>query len=395
MSAVVLATSSAAFEQKVRRAFGSEMSGSLNRQFSDDMLKEPMVAAKQLAIGGPDIIAIGPHVPVDPALDIASAIEDEHPEIGIILIADVTPDLWEKALRSGVGGVLAPDAKDEQIMETFGHVLQTAKRRRRNLAAEAGVPESAGRVITVVAPKGGVGKTALATNLAVTLAARSEGRVALLDLDLQFGDVGSSLGLEPETTIADLARVPGGVSATSLKVFMTRRDDNLYALCAPISPAAEVPDTLVDKTIRLLTDDFEMIVIDTSAGLSEATLTAIDLSTDLVFLCDLSASALRALRKVIDTLDSLGVTRPNRYFVVNRADSNVGITPTDAEAIVGMKVDREIPSSEIVPRSMNYGNPVVEEAPNSAVALGFHSIAGLFVDLAADRKKRFRFGRSR
>ncbi len=395
MSSVVLSTSSAAFEQKVRRSLGDELNGSLQRRHSEEMFVDPLSAAKQLTADAPDIIVIGPHVPVDLALEVTKAIAEERPEIGVVLVAEATPDLWERALHSGIGDVLVPDASDEQIRLAFGRILETAERRRRNLVVEAGLPDSAGRVITMVAPKGGVGKTALATNLAVTLAATGQGRVALVDLDLQFGDVGSSLGMEPSNTIADLAKVPGGVTATSLKVFMTPRDERLFALCAPISPAEDVPDAVVDKVIRLLADDFEMVVIDTSAGLSEATLSAIDLSTDLIFLCDLSGSALRALRKVIDALDSIGVKEPTRHFVLNRADTNVGISPADASAIVGMKVDAEIPSSQIVPRAMNYGSPVVEESPNSAVAVGFENVAGIFIDIHANRKRRFSFGRSR
>ena len=395
MNSIVLATSSAAFEQKVRRAFSFEVDGSLQRQYSDGLFSDPLVAAKQLTVDGPDIIAIGPNVPVDLALEVAEAIEDGHPEIGVILIVETTPDLWERALHSGVRDVLLPDASDEQIRSTFTRVLESAERRRRNLVVEVGLPDSAGKVITVVAPKGGVGKTALTTNVAVAIAAAGAGRVALVDLDLQFGDVGTSLGLEPENTIADLARIPGGVTATSLKVFMARRNDNLFALCAPLTPAEEVPEGVVDKAIRLLAEDFDFVVVDTSAGISEPTLSAIDLSTDLVFVCDLSASALRGLRKVIDALDSLGVKEPTRYFVLNRADSKVGISPADASAIVGMKIDVEIPISETVPRSMNFGIPIVEEAPRSAVAMGFESVAGFFVDIDGDQRRKFTFGRSR
>jgi pilus assembly protein CpaE len=276
MSSLVLATSSAAFEQKVRRAFGTELNGSVDRRHTEGMFDDSLIAARVLTADSPDVIAIGPNVPVDLALKLATAIEDERPEIGVILIADPSPDLWERALHAGVRDVLVTDAKDEQIRSTFGRVIETAGRRRRNLAVEAGIPDATGRVITVVAPKGGVGKTALTTNVAVALAANGAGRVALVDFDLQFGDVGTSLGLEPENTIADLARIPGGVTSTSLKVFMTPRDGNLYALCAPLSPADEIPEAIVDRTIRLLAEDFDQVIIDTSAGLSEATLSAID-----------------------------------------------------------------------------------------------------------------------
>ncbi|MCL1594193.1 MAG: AAA family ATPase [Actinomycetia bacterium] len=395
MSSIVLATSSAAFEQKVRRAFGNEVNGSLQRRHSEGMFEDSPMAAKILVAEGPDVISIGPNVPVDLALDITREIEVERPEIGVILIAEPSPDLWERALHAGARDVLDPTATDEQIRTAFTRIIETADRRRRNLAVDAGVPDSVGRVITVVSPKGGVGKTTLATNVAVAIAANSVGRVALVDLDLQFGDVGNSLGLDPENTIADLAKIPGGVTATSLKVFMTRRDENLYALCAPMSPAEEVPEAIVARTIRILADDFEQVIVDTSAGLSEATLSAIDLSTDLVFLCDLSASALRGLRKVIDVLEDLGVSGANRYFVLNRADSRAGISVADAAAIVGMNVDVEIPASEAVARAMNFGHPVVEESPRSTASIGFESVAELFVDTGIQRKRRFSFGRDR
>jgi pilus assembly protein CpaE len=395
MSSIVLATSSAAFEQKVRRALGFDVDRSVERRHSENMFVDPLVAAKQLTVGTPDIIAIGPNVDVEVALDITMAIEVERPEIDVILIADSAPNLWKRAMHAGVSDVLRPDANDEQIRTSFNRVIETAERRRRNLVVEAGVPDFAGRVVTVISPKGGVGKTAVTTNLAVALALGESGRVVLLDLDLQFGDVSTALGIEPENTIADLARIPGGVTPTSLKVFMTRRTENLYVLCAPASPADEVSEAVVNRVIRLLADEFDSVVIDTAAGLQEATLTAIDLSTDLVLLCDLSASALRGLRKVVDALDNLGITEPTRHFVLNKANDKVGITPDDAAAIVGMKVDIEIPSSQTVPLSMNYGNLVLEEAPDSAVAQGFRSVAGLFVDMGADRKKRFTFGRSR
>ena len=395
MSFIVLATSSAAFEQKVRRALGFDADRVVERRHSENMFVDPLAATKQLTAGNPEIIVIGPNVPVDTAFEITEAIEVERPEIDVILIADTAPNLWKRSLHAGISDVLRPDANDEQVRQSFSRVLDTAERRRRNLVVEAGVPDFAGRVITVISPKGGVGKTALTTNLAVSLASGDAGRVALLDLDLQFGDVSTSLGLEPENTIADLARIPGGVTPTSLKVFMTRCTDDLYALCAPMSPAEEVSDAVVNRVIRLLADEFEHVVIDTAAGLQEATLTAIDLSTDLVLLCDLSASALRGLRKVVDALDNLGITEPNRHFVLNKANDKVGITPDDAAAIVGMRVEAEIPSSQAVPLAMNYGNIVVEEFPESAVAQGFRSVAGFFVDLDTAPKKRFSFGRPR
>ncbi len=380
MSTVLLATSSLAFEQRTRRALGST-NGDLSRYDSEVMYLDALAAAKDMASRNPHVILIGPNVAVDAALGVAQALDEEHPEIEVVLIADPTPDLWQAALRSGVRDVLTPEAGDDEIRQVIDRVTEAAQRRLHNLVADSGVDTKKAKVICVVAPKGGTGKTAFTTNLSVALAALAEDKVALIDLDLQFGDVQSGLGLEPEHTIGDLAKVQGGVTATALKVFMTPRGDKLHVLCAPDTPAEgeEVRDITVEKVLRLLKDDFSHIVVDTSAGLTEATLAAMEYATDFVFMCDLSVSSLQSLRKVIDAIDMLGFDQPRRHFVVNRSDAKVGITPAEAAELVGLEIDVEVPYSRAVALSMNHGQPVVEAAPKSPAARSYVSAAQLFL----------------
>lgn len=380
MSGVLLATSSLAFEQRTRRALGSA-NGELTRYDSEVMYLDALAAAKDMAGRSPSVILIGPNVAVDAALGLAQALDEEHPEIEVVLIADPTPDLWQSALRSGVRDVLTPEATDDEIRVVVDRITEAAQRRLHNLGADSVDKAKKAKVICVVAPKGGTGKTAFTTNLAVSLGAHAEGKVALIDLDLQFGDVQSGLGLEPEHTIGDLAKVQGGITATALKVFMTPRGEKLHVLCAPDTPAEgeEVRDTTVERVLRLLSDDFSHIVVDTSAGLTEATLAAMEYATDFVFMCDLSVSSLESLRKVVDAIDMLGFDQPTRHFVVNRSDAKIGITPTEASELVGLPVDIEIPYSRAVALSMNHGQPVVEAAPKSPAAKSYVRAAQLFL----------------
>jgi pilus assembly protein CpaE len=102
------------------------------------------------------------------------------------------------------------------------------------------------------------------------------------------------------------------------------------------------------------------------------------MSTDLLFVCDLSAAALRGMRKVIDALDRLGMDQQRRHFVLNRADSKVGIEAAEAETVVGLPIAASIPSDRAVPVSMNQGVPVVQSAPRSPVSKGFLGAATLF-----------------
>jgi pilus assembly protein CpaE len=389
MSKIVLATSNAGYEQRVRRAvFGGESNGTLRRWHDDIMLTNPSRAVKEMAAEGADVVGIGPNVDVRLALDFARAFEVDHPEIPVIVIAEPIKGIWQKALRAGVLDVLTTEATDEEIAAVFHRALETSKRRRSNLLDEIGESGPSGRVITLIAPKGGSGKTALATNMALGLS-RGDEKVVLIDLDLQFGDVAGSLSAHPKHTIGDLVTIPGRLTATTLKVFLTPQNENLFLLCAPDSPAEgeEVDDVIIEQVVRLLSEEFPYVVIDTSAGLSEATLTAIELSTDLVLVCDLSVAAVRAMRKVIDALDRLGIDQPRRHFVLNRADSRVGIEVKDAAAVVGLPVAATIPSARAVPLSMNQGVALVESSPRSPVGKSFLAAARLFSEAPAKRSR--------
>ena len=388
MSNIVLATSSAAFEQRVRRALAGDVGGTLRRWHDEIMLTNPSRAVKELAAEGAEVVGIGPNVDVQLALELARAFDVDHPEVPVIVITEPTRGFWQKALRAGVHDVLTTEAPDDEIRRVFHRAVETSRRRRANLLDEIGDPKDSGRVITLVAPKGGSGKTALATNLAKGLSYGDE-PVVLVDLDLQFGDVAGCLNLRPENTIGDVASAPGQLTATTLKVFLTPTDSNLFVLCAPDSPAEgeEVDEQTVEKVTRLLAEEFPYVVNDTSAGLTEATLAAMELSTDLLFVCDLSAAALRGMRKVMDALDRLGMDKQQRHFVLNRADSRVGIEASEAEAVVGLPIAASIPSDRSVPLSMNQGIPVVESAPRSPVSKSFLGTATLFSESPAKRSR--------
>jgi pilus assembly protein CpaE len=335
---------------------------------------------KELMDFEPDIVAIGPNGELNSALELCWAFQNFHPEVETVIVTEPNANVWRKALRSGAADVLNPKAESEEVIELFERLLETSTRRRLNLTQGLTEGSTSGRIITVVAPKGGTGKTALATNLAVGLAAAGTQRVVLVDLDLQFGDVADALQLRPESTIADLNGSAGGVSSTSLKALLVKRGENLFALPAPANPADwdDITAGEVEEILLVLAAEFDVVVVDTSAGIAEATLSAVETSTDLLLVCDLSVSSVRGLRKLIDTLDRLEIIKPKRHFILNRADSRVGVTVDDASAVVGMPVAVAIPSARDVPLSMNQGVPVIEAAPRTQVARRYVEAAALF-----------------
>jgi len=255
-------------------------------------------------------------------------------------------------------------------------------------------PVRNGKVIVVVSPKGGSGKTAVATNLSAALAMRFPGRVAALDLDVQFGDMCTSMGLHPEHNLAEVA-TSATVDATTVKLFLTPYEPGLFVLCGARTPAEAdvVTHEHVTEVIPLLAQGFEYVVVDTPAGLDDRTLAALECATDLLLVSSLDVTSIRSLRKAVEAMDALGVTK-QRHFVLNRADAKVGINPVDAAEAVGWPIEAWIPSAREIPFSMNVGTPVVKLNPRSAVAKQMELLTNLFAPVTDTHRRRWwRFGR--
>lgn len=390
---ILLATPYAGYEQRVRQAFDASLNGQLRRLDADVAQASPADVVRQLSALSPDVVAIGPGLDMDRALELAQQLERERPEISVLLISEPSSELWERAVRSGIRDVLDPEAMDADIRGAFDRALDVSDRRRRNLVGEPAGAGPKGRIITVLSPKGGSGKTTVASNLAVNLAGAGHDQVAIVDLDTQFGDVATALRLLPEHTLADAARAQAHPDAMVLKTYLTSHPSGLWALCGPDSPAEgeEISPELAKAVVQGLSDEFGHVVVDTSAGLTEHTLSVLEVSTDLLLVCAMDVPSVRSLRKLVDALELLGMTHQRRHFLINRADSKVGLDSKDVEATVGLPVDAAIPSSRLVPLSMNQGTPIVESQPRSPVARQFTALAQRFVDQPASTSPSGRF----
>lgn len=244
------------------------------------------------------------------------------------------------------------------------------------------------KVIVVVSPKGGAGKTAVSSNLSVALAQRHPGRVVAVDLDVQFGDLGLALSLSPERTLAQLAR-SSQIDATTLKLHLTPTTDGLFVLAGANDPvdADSIGHAHVSQVLPMLAENFDFVVVDTAAGLDELTLAALECATDLLLVSSLDVTSIRSLRNALDAFDHIGISA-ERTLLLNRADSKVGLNPSDAEDVMGMKIACSIPSSREIPLSLNLGTPVVISEPKSAVAKQLQQLALLFAPSSAEPTRK-------
>lgn len=249
-------------------------------------------------------------------------------------------------------------------------------------------PSRQTKVIVVMSPKGGSGKTAVSSNLAVALAQRHPGRVVAVDLDVQFGDLTTALSLTPEHTLAQLARTTE-IDATTVKLFLTLYYNGLYVLAGANDPvdADSISHAHVSQVLPLLAQNFDYVIVDTPAGLDERTLAAIECATDLLLVSSLDVTSIRSLRKALDALDHIGV-KAERQLVLNRADAKVGLNPSDAEEAIGMKIACSISSSREIPLSLNLGTPVVISEPKSAVAKQLQQLSLAFAPIVAAKTRK-------
>jgi pilus assembly protein CpaE len=365
----------------------------------------PDEAMAAVAAEGGAILAalVGPTLSDGDALALAGRLQQGAPDVSVLLIRrEETGELLRQALRVGVKDVLAATSDGPAVRAAAARALEVARTLRGRLTGGVptgpGVGPGPGRVVTVFSSKGGCGKTFLSANLAVALAATGA-EVALVDLDLHFGDVAIMLRLFPSHTIHDAARSPG-LDTISLKSFLTRHESGIWALVAPTEPTAAdgIDPAPIAAILKLLRDAFAYVVIDTPAAFSEPVLAAFDESDWVVMLATLDVPSIKNLRLTLQTMELLHFPRSRIRVVVNRADSKVGLRLPDVEKLLGAPVDLTIPSSRSVPLSVNKGHPIVLEEPKGPVADAVRRVAGQLAGPGAParrpRQRRSLFARS-
>lgn len=392
---IILASPDPSFEGLIG-GLGPRFAEPLSRRWNDDWLDaSPIDVVKVVTTGNPDVVMIGPDVDEAIALAWTRSMNAERPDVACILVGNVRPDFVMDAMRAGARDVLADDATDTEVAEALDRAMGTASRIRETLNEK---DEKRSRVLCVLSPKGGSGKTTVATNLAYGLARRQDGNTALVDLDIQFGDVSHALQLHPERTIGDAAlSSQGGLDLTTLKVFLTPHDSGLYVLCSPDSliQAEEVSSQHVKKVLSLLSDLFGYVVIDTGAGIDEHALMAMEFATDLILVAACDTASVRAARREIEALDLIGMTTQRRHLVLNRVDNRVGLEPEDVEATLGMDAIAKIPASRGVMQSTNTGQPLLSDEAKDAAMRPMWELVDFFLPDKSDDHERsgWRWGR--
>jgi pilus assembly protein CpaE len=312
----------------------------------------------------------------DRALYFIDGAVKQQPDRPIVVLATGSPNGFvRRVFESGADDILTLPESAERI----AFALEKALARRKGAALASG--GALAPMICVLGPKGGTGKTLISSNLTVALA--SEGhRATLVDLDLQFGDVGLALGLRPDKTIYDLVRSAGSVDAEKLDAYLLTHASGARVLLAPTRPdhaSAITVEFLRDlfTTLRTMSD---FVIVDTPPGFTPEVIAAIDASSHVCMVGMLDAASLKNTKLGLETLELMGYNASRITLALNRADSRVGISREDVTAIIDRDPDILIPSDRQIPVSGNDGKPIVIVEERSEAARAFRALADLYID---------------
>jgi pilus assembly protein CpaE len=269
--------------------------------------------------------------------------------------------------EAGIHGVLA--------MPFSGYEL-TSKIKEVRREHEAGDNSGRGRIIGIYSPKGGVGKTTIAYNLAAALVAAGR-RVVLVDGSLQFSDIRSLLRVPVDApSILDLPT--DRISESDVNDVVWRDPAGVDVLLAPprIEQAEMVSVRDVDKVLSMLRRVYDLVVIDTGSHLDDVTLALLDASDPIVEIVTFDATTIHSTIAMADTFRAIGYPASRIRYLLNRADSAGGIDPTDLVRALGRVPEHQLRSDgQVIAAANNQGVPFVQSRPDAIASQDIGRIA--------------------
>jgi pilus assembly protein CpaE len=322
----------------------------------------------------PDLLLIACSAYSERALYLIEDSVRQRPDRPVVVLFTGSPDgFMQRVFEAGADEILTLPAAPDAIGFALDKVL--ARKRGGDQGA------AASSMICILGPKGGTGKSITATNLTVALAEAGT-KPVLVDLDLQFGDVGIALGIAPERTIHDLARVGGSIDAEKVEGFLMTHSSGAKVLLAPSRPdqAASVTVEFLREVYSALRASHDFVIVDTPPGFTPEVIASIDTASHLLVVGMLDALSLKDTKLGLETLELMGCEPERIRLVLNRSDSRIGISRDEAVTILGRTPDIFVPSDEEIPRALTEGQPIVIANDRSPATRAFHSLADLYLD---------------
>jgi pilus assembly protein CpaE len=323
----------------------------------------------------PDVVLMDINMPDMDGITATEQLSQAVPSASVVMMSvQGEADYLRRSMLAGAREFLVKPFSSDELSASIRQVWAREKDKASRMlvpmatAAPAGHARNGhsqrGQVIAFFSPKGGVGRTTMAVNVAVAAATDLGRRAVLVDGSLQFGDVGVMLNLNPKNmSISDLApELQAGGEYESLDSFVINHSSGIRVLLAPPSP--EVAELITPAGLRLvleaLRSEYDLVFVDCSAGINETTLAVLDTADTILTMLTLEITSIKNMRLFLEIAERLGYEEGKVKLVLNRADGNLGIRVADVEHSIGRKVDYTIVSDgRSVVYALNRGVPFV------------------------------------
>lgn len=344
----------------------------------------------------PDVVLMDINMPGIDGIRATEVITLEVPEtIVIIMSVQGETEYVRKAMSAGARDFLCKPFNPEELITTILNAYAAESKRREKISASGYQEEVRSKVITVFSTKGGVGKTTIASNLAVSIARTAKKRVALVDLDLQFGDIAIMLNVSVKNTISDLVKEFSQLDRSLLEEYLVTHFSGVKVLPAPVKPeyAEYITANHVERIINTLRESYHYIIVDSSANFHESVLTSLDMSDRILFISTLDLPTIKNIKAGLDVMETLRYPQEKIHVVLNKASEQYGIRYKDFESTLHKPIWSYIPEdSQTVVTSANKGFPFVMTRTETKVAKAIMDIGQKLIrEMEGDAEKKQSF----
>lgn len=339
-------------------------------------------AARLAAELQPDVVLVRVEEPLAVSLRTLELVQHAAPRATPLVISS-TEEIGtvQRVMLAGARGFVALPTTAERLDRTLQSARSQHAEGLRRAASPCPDPSSvAGSVLTVFGPKGGVGKTTLATNLAVAIAQQSAARVAIVDVDAYFGDVAIAMGVEAERTMPDLLAAVGAGHEVDVSSYLHRHRSGVHVLSARHTQVVEAqpdPDAIA-AVLRRLAASFDFLIVDTPGTFNPQVAAALDESTAALLVTSADIASVKDAKMSLEALRREGFDEDRLKLVVNHATNATSVSDADLARAVGYEVFWTFPHDRAVPNSTQRGEPLVLSQPRSRLSQEVWSLASHF-----------------
>src|SRR5438067_7396614 len=324
----------------------------------------------------PGLVIVSVEEPLSRSLSTIQSLTRGGPSWTVVgLVSQFDREVFRRAVLAGARDVLLRSASPSDLHDSLLQARRADAVRRVGTAHDPAAPT--GTIISIFGVKGGVGKTTLSTNLAVALAQESSASVALVDLDVPFGDVAMMLDIHPEHDILDA--LPDVVldDLERLQNLLVRTPHGVQVLAAPLAPddAGALDSGRVGRLLSRLAALHQFVVVDTPVGLNELTAAALDVAELAMLVTTPEIAALRRTHACLRLLQGLEFSTSKLQLVLNRVESKTRVSASEAIEALGHPVVWRIANDYHAMQSSALGQPVVEAAPKAHISKDIQLIA--------------------